>query len=166
MKSWPFCVLTFNLIILLAAVAASAPRKSLGSSVANTAASSSSPQASTPGQTPTLLFKVHKPDAEFVPSTQQRTSMPEGILCAFDPPPPGRRASGTSSGVQEQSRRKRTGSPTKRRRMTTKRLEAAVYPRPARSTWVLGLSFTGWGSAPLPHLLQQLCRWLCGHSHF
>lgn len=133
-----------------AAVAASAPRKSLGSTAATNSASSSS-AASTPCQSTrvaqlTIDFeKLIEVKIEvslslflslcFTFNPQQRTSMLVATPCVSVPPPPGRKASGTFSVVPQESLRKRTRDP--RRWMMAKRPVAVGCQRPTGSMLVI-----------------------------
>lgn len=117
-------------VVVITAVAASAPRKSLGSSSTN---SSPSSQCSTPGQfQPTSLHNAATCHAWLLyPTSQQRTSMLAATRCVLVQRQPGRKASATSLAVPQGSLRRKTWNPRRLRMM--KRLEAVGCQRPAGS---------------------------------
>lgn len=135
--------LNLHCVIVIAAVAASAPRKSLGSSSSN---SSPSSQCSTPGQFQPTATSPATRDAyshDLISHSQQRASMLAATRCVLVQHQLGRKASETSLAVPQGNLRRKTSSPRRLRMM--KRLEEVACQRPAESkvellqvfTWVL-----------------------------
>lgn len=135
---WCCCTPSSVCLIVFAAVAASAPRKSLGASSAN-ASSSCSSQCSTPGQslhnitgyTQIMVWWRWCWGCFYIHHSQQRANMLVVTQCVLAPRRPGRKASETSSVVPRGSLRRRTRGPWRWR--TMKRPEAAGCRRPAGS---------------------------------
>lgn len=135
---WCCCTPSSVCLIVFAAVAASAPRKSLGASSAN-ASSSCSSQCSTPGQslhnitgyTQIMVWWRWCWGCFYIYHSQQRANMLVVTQCVLAPRRPGRKASETSSVVPRGSLRRRTRGPWRWR--TMKRPEAAGCRRPAGS---------------------------------
>lgn len=135
---WCCCTPSSVCLIVFAAVAASAPRKSLGASSAN-ASSSCSSQCSTPGQslhnitgyTQIMVWWRWCWGCFYIHHSQQRANMLVETQCVLAPRRPGRKASETSSVVPRGSLRRRTRGPWRWR--TMKRPEAAGCRRPAGS---------------------------------
>lgn len=118
-------------VLVIAAVAASAPRKSLGSTSAN---SSPSSQCSTPGQFQTTYTVMQHAMHVLVIlyfNSQQRTSTRVAIRCVLVQRQPGRKASATSLVAPQGSLRRKTLNPRRLRMM--KRLEEVGCQRPAGS---------------------------------
>lgn len=135
--SW---VMTESSLWLVAAVAASAPRKSLGSSSSN---SSPSSQCSTPGQFQPAATSPATRDAyshDLISHSQQRASMLAATRCVLVQHQPGRKASETSLAVPLGSLRRKTSSPRRLRMM--KRLEEVECQRPAEGKVKLSQVFT------------------------
>lgn len=135
---WCYCTPSSVCLIVFAAVAASAPRKSLGASSANSSSSCSS-QCSTPGQslhnitgyTQIMVWWRWCWGCFYIYNSQQRANMLVVTQCVLAPRRPGRKASETSSVVPRGSLRRRTRGPWRWR--TMKRPEAAGCQRPAGS---------------------------------